>query len=61
MRFDTIIGNPPYQESKNGTNNTQLWPDFIEEAASIANKSCFIHPGRWVVPKKQWFRLETTY
>ena len=52
MKFDYCIGNPPYQESKNGTNNTQLWPDFVNETTSIADKSCFIHPGRWVIPKK---------
>lgn len=53
MKFDFCIGNPPYQETKGGTKNIDIWPSFIKEANNIANNVCLIHPGRWVVPKKQ--------
>ncbi len=51
MKFDYAIGNPPYQESKNG-NNTQIWPNFLEETSKIAETQCMVHPGRWVAMPK---------
>ena len=52
MKFDYCIGNPPYQEQKGGTKNVDIWPEFVKESTKIADKSCMIHPGRWVIPKK---------
>ena len=52
MKFDVCIGNPPYQETKSGTRNVSIWPNFIKETSNISDKRCFIHPGRWVIPKK---------
>ena len=52
MKFDYCVGNPPYQETKGGTNNIDIWPQFLAETNKISNKSCMIHPGRWVVPTK---------
>ena len=57
MRFDFCIGNPPYQETKGGTKNIDVWPHFIKAAISIADTVCYIHPGRWVVPKKQMLKV----
>ena len=53
MKFDYCIGNPPYQETRGGTKNIDVWQNFIYASKDIANKYCFIHPGRWVIPKKQ--------
>ena len=53
MKFDFCIGNPPYQETKGGTKNVDIWPLFIECANNISEVSSMIHPGRWVNPKKQ--------
>ena len=53
MKFDFCIGNPPYQETKGGTKNIDVWPAFIDGANTIAGSSCLIHPGRWLQPKKQ--------
>lgn len=52
MKFSYAIGNPPYQETKGGTKNVDIWPDFIRETKKISKKMCMIHPGRWVIPKK---------
>lgn len=43
MHFNYVIGNPPYQESKNG-NNHNIWPDFIKESTLISDKVCMVHP-----------------
>ena len=52
MKFTAIVGNPPYQETKGGTKNVDIWPLFIGESTKIAKTACLVHPGRWVVPKK---------
>lgn len=52
MKFSYAIGNPPYQEDKN-SNMIQLWPDFIYETRKISNKTCLIHPGRFVNPEQK--------
>lgn len=49
MKFDYCIGNPPYQKENS---HGQLWPDFINSTVLISNKSLFIHPAAWVIPKK---------
>ena len=51
--WDFCTGNIPYQETKGGTKNVDVWPSFVDGANQIAHASCLIHPGRWVVPKKQ--------
>ena len=56
MKFDYAIGNPPYQETKGGTNNIDIWPQFIFESCKISDISCMIHPGRWVVPTKAFLK-----
>ena len=53
MHFDFCIGNPPYQETKGGTKNIDIWPYFINGAKDIADNICYVHPGRWLIPKKQ--------
>ena len=57
MKFDYVIGNPPYQDQRGGTKNIDIWPDFVFGASEIGENSCFIHPGRWVVPKKNMSKV----
>ena len=53
MKFDFVIGNPPYQEEvSEGENNTalakQLFPFFIQESVKQANDSVvLVTPARW--------------
>lgn len=49
--FDTVVGNPPYQKTNN-TINQQIWPLFVDWANLFGEQSTLIHPGRWVIPKK---------
>ena len=51
MKFTAVIGNPPYQETKGGTKNVDIWPLFIGESTKIAKTACLVHPGRWVAKK----------
>ncbi|UTH02872.1 Eco57I restriction-modification methylase domain-containing protein [Macrococcoides canis] len=51
MRFDVVIGNPPYQNQTKGDNKTfakPIYHEFLENAYLIANKAIFIHPARFL-------------
>ena len=50
-KFDVIIGNPPYQERKEGNKKSQaLWHKFVEKSLSLLNNDGFlslVHPSGW--------------
>lgn len=59
MKFDVVIGNPPYQEEIDGDNpqSKPIYNLFMDEAYKIGEKSCLITPARFLVeagatPKK---------
>ncbi len=57
LKFERIIGNPPYQkeqknEGKRG-GGASLWDDFVKIAIDISKKGgyiCFVHPSKWRKP-----------
>lgn len=49
MKFDFVIGNPPYQEeNKNNGRQSPVYNLFMEEAYKIANCVEMIHPARFL-------------
>jgi hypothetical protein len=50
MKWDFVIGNPPYQQDSNGANesDTPLYHYFYEEATKIADKVELITPARFL-------------
>ena len=57
MKFDVIIGNPPYQEETKDTSDKPIYNLFMEGAYKISNKVCYITPARFLfnagkTPKK---------
>jgi superfamily II DNA or RNA helicase len=53
MKFTAVVGNPPYQLQKGGTKNIDIWQYFLFSSIKISQNTALIHPGRWVIPKKQ--------
>ena len=50
MKFDFVIGNPPYQEDDGGGNGASARPVyqyFVEAAKQISNSVVLITPSRW--------------
>src|SRR5690625_5026841 len=56
LKFDVIIGNPPYQENDNGKRDqdagrnasaSPLYHKFVLSSMEISNIQCFIIPTRW--------------
>ena len=51
MKFDFIIGNPPYQEEQEGDNKTyapKIYHLFLDESYKISDKVELIHPARFL-------------
>lgn len=49
MKFDAIIGNPPYQTQTNG-NSRPIWHLFVESSIkTLADGGylCYVHPSGW--------------
>jgi SAM-dependent methyltransferase len=68
MKFDVIVGNPPYQDSSNRAKNNKLWMKFIFTALGMLEEGgylAFVTPrtfvGRTLQPAKIRNLLSTDY
>ena len=50
MKFDVVVGNPPYQESAKGesTKDTPVYSYFYDLAEKVSIKYCLISPARFL-------------
>ena len=48
MKFDFIIGNPPYQEEQDNTSDRPIYNDFMDESYKLADKVELITPARFL-------------
>lgn len=50
MKFDVVIGNPPYQEEAKGSSSKDMpiYHKFMDESYKIGNKAMLITPGRFL-------------
>jgi len=48
MKFNAIVGNPPYQETTEGTSDKPIYHLFMDIAHQISDKVTFITPGRFL-------------
>lgn len=49
MKFDAVVGNPPYQSQMGGVSSIAIYPDFVQQAINISPKYCsMITPSRWM-------------
>jgi len=47
MKFDVVVGNPPYQESTGGRNSVPLYHKFMALGMRLADNNTWITPSRW--------------
>lgn len=48
IKFDAIVGNPPYHEKKEDTSDAPVYHLFIDSASRLAMVSSMITPGRFL-------------
>lgn len=48
MKFDFIIGNPPYQEEQEGTSDNPIYYNFMDEIYDISDRVELITPARFL-------------
>ena len=48
MKFDYIVGNPPYQETQDATSDKPVYNKFMDAAYDIADKVELITPARFL-------------
>lgn len=48
MKFDAIVGNPPYQTRKEGTSDSPIYHQFMDLTYELCDKSILITPGRFL-------------
>ena len=48
MKFDVVIGNPPYQEEAKATSDNPIYHLFMDTAYEIADKVSLITPARFL-------------
>lgn len=59
MKFDVVVGNPPYQKESAGTRlgsrgSADLWPDFVRKCLGLCKDRghvSLIHPTAWRKPE----------
>lgn len=57
MKFDVVIGNPPYQENDNGKRDdgsanasaSPIYQFFVANAKKLSDIQCFVIPSRWAM------------
>jgi site-specific DNA-methyltransferase (adenine-specific) len=67
MKFDVIVGNPPYQNSneKNQGSSGKLWMKFVKKSIDLLDKGGYlavVHPIGWRRSKNRyWNEIYQTY
>lgn len=50
MKFDCVVGNPPYQKKVGPKNTEPIWHLFVEQSIRLLETDgwlCFVHPSGW--------------
>lgn len=64
MKFDVIIGNPPYQAVGGTQTGRTIWDKIVEKALDHVKDGgylTYIHPGRWRQPEDKLRQLYAKY
>ena len=63
MKFDVIIGNPPYQAAGGTQTGRTIWDKIVDVSLDHVKDDgymTFVHPGRWRQPEDKLRKMYTT-
>jgi hypothetical protein len=63
MKFDVIIGNPPYGKDNGASNSTTLWDKFIFKSIELLKDGGYfsmVHPGSWRSGSGEFINVKNT-
>jgi hypothetical protein len=55
MKFDVVVGNPPYQSTEDGSKRKKMWVQFAEKAIDMAEYVAFVTPSAWQKKNSKYF------
>lgn len=56
MKFDVVVGNPPYQSTEDGSKRKKMWVQFTEKCIDISNYVAFVTPTVWQKNNSKYFK-----
>jgi hypothetical protein len=58
MKFDVIVGNPPYNDEREKHNGNSIWDKFVKKSLECLNDNGYmslVHPSKWrKINSKLW-------
>jgi Eco57I restriction-modification methylase len=52
MKFDIVIGNPPYQSTVDGSKRKKMWVQFVDVASNLSDVIIMVTPNTWKLRSK---------
>lgn len=56
MKFDVVVGNPPFQDPSSPKNKSKLWTSFVQKGIDLVNENGYtflICPDTWTSPSRE--------
>lgn len=56
MKFDLIVGNPPFQSTEDGSKRKKMWVKFAEHAMNMSDVVALVTPTAWQKDNAKYFK-----
>jgi SAM-dependent methyltransferase len=56
MKFDVVVGNPPFQSTEDGSKRKKMWVQFADKAIDMAEHVAFVTPAAWQKDNAKYFK-----